>query len=94
MENIVTFSIIVILLLASFQTVDSIQIFMHKHKDNPKIILRVGIIRLTIIFLALISFAYIIGLSSKVVNCILILMAIVIVLFVLLVKFMYKDNIN
>lgn len=94
MDDIVTFSLIVIILLASFQLVDSIQIFMHKHKDNPKKILQFGIIRLTTIFLAMTSFAYMVGLSNGVINSILILMAIIIAIFVLLIKFMYKNNIN
>ncbi|MEG0843973.1 MAG: hypothetical protein RRZ84_02880 [Romboutsia sp.] len=94
MNNIVTFSIVVIILLASFQTVDSIQLFMHKHKDNSNDILRFGVIRLATIFLGITSFSYMLGLSSWVINSILILMVIVIALFVLLTKIMYKNNIN
>lgn len=94
MNNIVTFSIIVIILLASFQTVDAIQIFIQKHKDNPDKLLRFGAIRLATIFLALTSFAYMLGLSSWIINSMLILMVIVITSFVLLIKFMYKNNIN
>lgn len=94
MNNIVTFSIIVIILLASFQTVDAIQIFIQKHKDNPDMLLRFGAIRLATIFLALTSFAYMLGLSSWIINSMLILMVIVITSFVLLIKFMYKNNIN
>ncbi|MGL6106217.1 hypothetical protein [Romboutsia sp.] len=94
MNNIVTFSIIVIILLASFQTVDSIQIFMYKHKDNPEKILKFGTMRLATIFLAITAFAYMLGLSSWIINSMLILMAIVIATFVLLIKLMYKNNIN
>lgn len=94
MNNIVTFSMIVIILLASFQTVDSIQLFMHKHKGNPKELLRFAVLRLATIFLAITSFAYMLGLSSWVINSMLILMVIVIALFVLLTKIMYKNNIN
>lgn len=94
MNNIVTFSIIVIILLASFQTVDSIQIFVNKHKDNPEKLLKYGVIRLATIFLSMTSLAYLLGLSSWVINSILILMAIVIAMFVLLTKLLYKRNIN
>lgn len=94
MNNIVTFSIIVIVLLASFQTVDSIQIFMQKHKDNPDKLLRFGVIRLVTIFIALTSFAYMLRLSSWVINSMIILMVIVIVSFVLFTKIMYKNNVN
>lgn len=94
MDNIVTFFVIVIILLASFQTVDAIQIFMQKHKDNPDKLMRFGVIRLATIFLAITSFAYMLGLSTWIINSMLILMATVIASFVLLVKFMYKNNIN
>ncbi|MGL5345858.1 MAG: hypothetical protein ACRDA3_00735 [Peptostreptococcaceae bacterium] len=94
MDDIVTFSLIVIILLASFQLVDSIQIFMQRNKGNPKKILKFGIIRLVTIFLALTSFAYLTGLSNWIINSILILMAIVIAIFVLMIKVMYKNNIN
>ncbi|MGL5313066.1 MAG: hypothetical protein ACRC92_07445 [Peptostreptococcaceae bacterium] len=94
MDNIVTFSIMVVVLLASFQLVDSIQIFIQKHKDNPKKILQFGAIRLATIFLAMTSLAYMLGLSSTIINSILILMAVVIALFVLMIKLMYKNNIN
>lgn len=94
MDNIVTFPIMVVVLLASFQLVDSIQIFIQKHKDNPKKILQFGVIRLATIFLAMTSLAYILELSNTIINSILILMAVVIALFVLMIKLMYKNNIN
>lgn len=94
MDDIVTFSLIVIVLLASFQLVDSIQIFIQKHKDNPKKILQFGAIRLATIFLAMTSLAYMLGLSITIINSILILMAVVIAIFVLMIKLMYKNNIN
>lgn len=94
MDDIVTFSLIVIILLASFQLVDSIQIFMKSHKDNPDKILRFGVIRIGTIFLAMTSFAYLLGLSNEIINSMLILMAIFIATFVLLIKFMYNNNIN
>lgn len=94
MDNIVTFSIIVIILLASFQTVDSIQIFVNKYKDNPDKLLKYGVTRLATIFMAMTSLAYLLGLSNWIINSILILMAITIATFVLLTKIMYKKNIN
>lgn len=94
MNDIVTFSIIVIILLTSFQIVDSIQIFMQKHKDNPNKLLRFGVIRLLTIFLAISSFAFMLGLSQRIINSMLILMVIVITSFVLFTKIKYKKNIN
>lgn len=94
MNNIVTFSIIVIVLLASFQTVDSIKIFIQKHKDNPDKLLRFSVIRLVTIFIVLTFYAYMLRMSSWIINSMLVLMVIVIVSFVIFAKIMYKNNIN
>ncbi|MGL4912851.1 MAG: hypothetical protein ACRC3Y_10540, partial [Romboutsia sp.] len=65
-----------------------------KYKGNPEKLLKYGVIRLATIFLAIASLAYLLGLSSWVINSILILMAIIIAIFVLFTKFMYRKNIN